>query len=137
MRLLMMFGVFSSLVTAAACEVAGGASASSPPPTAVACSDAPQLQQRALDERRRREETRSDQEKIVAGGRATFYASLATIAQLICKATVADVDEILKPALAAARNAEAAGSFYERAVHWADANFILAQAIDRLMKQRE
>ena len=141
MRLLMMFGVCSGLVATAACEVAtDGASAASrplPAPTAVSCSDAAQLAQRALDERRRREDTSSDQDKVVAGARATFYASLATVARLKCKTPVADVDETLKPAFDAARRAEATHSFYERAVQWADANFIVTQVVDRLMTQQE
>jgi hypothetical protein len=141
MRLLTVFGVLSSLVAIAACDVTYGraGAAARPPavPTAVRCLDAPWLQQQAVDERRRRDETRSDQEKIVAGGRATFYASLATIARLSCKTTLAAVEETLKPAFAAARSAQDTQSFYERAVHWADANFLLAQTIDKLMKQQE
>ena len=61
----------------------------------------------------------------------------ATVARLECKTTVSDANESLKAAFAAARSAEAARSFYERAVHWSDANFIVAQAIDRMTKQQE
>ncbi len=121
---------------AAACYGANkGGSDSAPAPTAVNCADAPQLRQRALDSRRRSIETTSDQEKIVAGNRATFYASLAIIADLKCKVALAEADDALKPAFDAARKAEAARSFYKEAVHWGEAGFIATQVVPMLMKQ--
>lgn len=124
------------LVAAAACDRANkGGRDYSPSPTAVNCADAPQLRQRALDARRQSVETTSDQEKIVAGNRATFYASLAIIADLRCKVALAEADEALKPAFDAARKAEATRSFYEEAVHWSEAGFIATQVVSMLMQQ--
>jgi len=76
-------GVVLGIVAIAACDVATQSrNDHAPAPSAVNCPDAPQLRQRALDDRRRSVETRGDQEKILALSRATFYASLATIADL-------------------------------------------------------
>jgi hypothetical protein len=88
-----------------------------------------------LDDRRQHDETNSDQERIVAGNRATFYASLAIIADLKCQVTLAEADEALKPAFDAARKAEATRSFYERAVWWGEAGFIVTQVVPMLIKQ--
>ena len=104
-------------------------------PTAVNCGDAAELAQKASDGRRQRDETNSDQEKIVASSRATFYASLATIADLQCKLSLPEIGEALKPAFEAARKAEATSSFYERAVWWGDASFLATQVVSMLMKQ--
>jgi len=124
------------LVATAACDGANkGGSDYSPAPTAVSCEDAPQLRQRALEARRQSVETTSDQQKIVAGSRATFYASLAIIADLKCKVAVAEADEALKQAFDAARQAEATRSFYEEAVYWGEACFIATQVVPMLMKQ--
>jgi hypothetical protein len=124
------------LVATTACDGANrGRSDYSPAPTAVNCADASQLRQRALDDRRQRVETRSDQEKIVAGNRATFYASLAIIADLKCRVSLAEADEALKPAFDAARRAEATRSFYEGAIHWGEAGFIATQVVPMLMNQ--
>jgi hypothetical protein len=49
--------------------------------------------------------------------------------------TSADADEALRPAFDAARKAEAARSFYERAGHWNEAGFIATQVVQTLMKQ--
>jgi hypothetical protein len=100
----------------------------------VNCADAAQLRQRALDDRRRSDETNSDQEKIVSGNRATFYASLAIIADLKCQMTLPEADEALQPAFDAARKAESTHSFYESAVWWGEAGFIATQVIPMLMK---
>ena len=105
-----------------------------PAPTAVNCADASDLRQRALDERRQREATRSDQERILAGSRATFFASLTTVAELKCKVTFAAADDALKPAFEAAHKAEATESFYESAVHWGEAAFISTQVVEMLTK---
>ena len=107
----------------------------SPAPTAVNCGDAAELAQQAGDGRRQRDETNSDQERIVASNRATFYASLAIIADLKCKLSLPEADEALKPAFAAAGKAEATNSFYERAVWWGDAAFLATQVVSTLMKQ--
>jgi len=123
-------------LTACGCVTAGRDSPSiSAAPTAVSCQDAPQLRQRALDDRRRSHETNSDQEKIVTGNRATFYASLTIIADLKCQVTLPEADEALKPAFDAARKAEATRSFYERAVQWGEAGFIVTQVVPMLIKQ--
>src|SRR5688572_10454989 len=68
----------------------------SPAPTLVNCGDAAELGETALEGRRQRDETSSDQEKVVASNRATYFASLAIIADLKCKVTLPDADEALK-----------------------------------------
>ena len=136
MRSSVVFPILAGLVAITACARTNNVSArSSPPPTAVACADASQLRQRALDDRRQRDETTSDQERIVTGSRATFYASLAIIADLKCQVTLAEADEALKLAFEAARKAEATHSFYERAVHWGEAGFIATEVVSMLTKQ--
>jgi hypothetical protein len=70
-----------------------------------------------------------------ARNRATFYTSLATIADLKCKVTLTEADEALKPAFDAARKAEASRSFYQGAVQWSEAGFIATQVVPMLMKQ--
>lgn len=106
----------------------------SPAPTAVSCADAPQLRQRAVDDRRQSDELDSDHERIYVGNRANFFASLAIIADLKCKVTLAEADEALKPALEAARKAETTSSMYERASRWGEADFIAAQVITVLIQ---
>lgn len=106
-----------------------------PAPTAVSCTDAPQLRQRAIDDRRQRAELDSDHERIYIGNRANFFASLAIVADLKCKVTLAEVDEALKPAFEAARKAEATRSMYERALSWGEADFIATQVIALLVRQ--
>ena len=139
MRVIPVSSALAGLLAIIACDGAnrGGplSAQTAPAPTAVNCGDAPQLRQRALDDRRRSDETKSDQEKIVSGSRATFYAALATIADLKCKVTLTEVDEALKPAFDAARKAEATRSFYERAVHWGEAGFLAAEIVPMLTKQ--
>lgn len=139
MRSLAVSSALGALVAVTACGATNpGVSASAgaaPAPTAVSCGDASALRQQALDARRQREETNSDQTRVVAGNRATFFASLATIAELKCKVTLPEADEALKPAFDAARKAEATHSFYERAVHWSEASYIAAQAVP-LLTQR-
>ncbi len=125
----------AGLVAMTACDGAKSDSDYTPAPTAVNCADAPRLRQRALDDRGRSIETSSDQEKIVAGNRATFHASLAIIADLKCRVTLAEADEALKPAFDAARKAEATSSFYERAVYWSEAGFIATQVVPMFLKQ--
>jgi hypothetical protein len=71
----------------------------------------------------------------VASNRATFYASLAIIADLKCRLPLPETDAVLKPAFGAARGAEGTSSFYERAVGWSDAAFLATQAVSTLMKQ--
>lgn len=138
MRLSAVFLALAGLVAISACDgtkASDDARRPSPAPTAVNCGDAAQLEQRALDDRRRRDETSSDQEKIVAGNRGTFYASLAIVADLKCRVTLAEADEALKPAFDAARKAEATRSFYERAVLWSEAGLIVTQVVPMLMKR--
>jgi hypothetical protein len=106
-----------------------------PTPTAVSCGDAPQLRQRAADERRRSDEVKSDQEKITLGTRASYLASLAIVADLKCRVTSSEADEAVKPAFEAARKAEAASSFYERAVRWGEADYIATEVVAILIQQ--
>jgi hypothetical protein len=104
-------------------------------PRAVNCADAPRLRRQALEDRRRSVETRGDQEKILALSRATFYASLATIADLKCKVTLDEADEALKIVFGAARKAEATSGFYEGAGYWGEAGFLATQVVSMLMKE--
>jgi hypothetical protein len=137
MRVAAVSSALAGLVVIAACDGPNtGVDASrSAAPTAVNCADASGLRQQALDARRQREETSSDQTRIVAGNRASFFASLATIADLKCRGTLPEADEALKPALEAARKAEAADSFYERAAQWTEASYIAAQVVGMLTKR--
>jgi len=138
MRLIAVFLAVAGVVAFTAyhnLRKADGYAQLSPTPTAINCGDAAELAQKASDDRRQRDETKSDQEKIVASNRATFYASLATIAELQCKLSLPETDEALKPAFEAARKAEATSSFYERAVSWSDASFLATQVVSTLMQQ--
>ena len=103
-------------------------------PTAVNCADAAQLRQSAVAERSQSAETSSDQKKIVASYRATFYASLGIIADLKCRVTVPEADQALKAALDAARKAEEGRGFYQKAVWWGDADFLATQAVQRFLE---
>ena len=114
---------------------ATGAEVRLPIPTAVNCGDAQQLNERARDDRRRALASSSDQERIYVGNRASFFASMATVADLKCRHTSAAIDEALKPALEAARKAEASSSFYQRAVLWEEANFVVTQVTATLTQQ--
>ena len=104
MRVVAVSLALAGLVAMSACDAAnrggddGNRSLST---TAINCGDAAELNRTALDDRRRRDKTNSDQEKIVAGNRATFYASLAIIADLRCHVTLPEADEALKPAFEA------------------------------------
>ena len=138
MRLIAVFLALAGVVAFTAYHNArrgDGYAQPSPTPTAVNCGDAAELAQKASDGRRQRDETPSDQEKIVASNRATFYASLAIIADLQCKLSLPESDDALRPAFEAARKAEATSSFYERAVSWGDASFLTTQVVATLMKQ--
>ena len=59
----------------------------------------------------------------------------AVVAELECKAAVAEADEALKPALEAARRAVDAGNFSDTASAWAEANFRATQVIELLVQQ--
>lgn len=134
MRMLALLGGLAALVAFTSCESGNKVSPSSVP-AAVRCADAPQLRQRALDDRRQSEATKSDQKQISIGNRAGFFASLAIIADLKCKVTLAEADEALKPAFEAARKAEDSRSFYEVAQRWDEAQFIATQVIALLVQQ--
>jgi hypothetical protein len=136
MRIRDLPGAVALVVACAACGDGTEVGRDSPPaPTAVNCADAAGLRQRAVDDRGRSEESKSDQERISIGNRANFLASLAIIADLKCKVTLAAADEALKPAFDAARKAETSNSMYERAFRWGQADFIAAQVIAVLIQQ--
>ncbi len=108
-----------ALLAVAACDSGtdaqsreGGGSAV---PTAVNCADASRLKQHAIDDRQRIAKTRSDHERIYIGNRANFFASLAIVADLSCRSTLPAADDAVTLALAAAREAAASSSMYERA----------------------
>lgn len=127
------------LALAAACDRADAVVPPNAPaptataPTAVACADAAQLEQRARDERGKNFSATSDQEKVLAGSRATFYGSLAVAAGLKCKGTSAEADAALAQALDAARKAEEASTFYESAVQWTKAGVAANEAVSLLV----
>ena len=104
-------------------------------PTAVNCADASRLKQRALDDRLQITETRSDHERIYLGNRANFFASLAIVADLTCRTTLPAADEAVTLALAAAREAAASSSMYERAKKWGEADSRATDAIAFLVQQ--
>jgi hypothetical protein len=130
-----------SLVLAAVAALAscGGNDATSDPPpsvpAAVSCGDAQQLRQRAADIRGRAETLTSDQEKINAGNRARFLASLAIVAALKCHVILAEAEEALNAALEMARTAEGTSGFYERTIRWGEADFMATQVSARLIQQ--
>jgi hypothetical protein len=105
-------------------------------PATIACADAPELRQSAAEDRRLAEASRSDQERIVAGSRATFLVSLAIIAELGCAGPLAGADQPLGAALEAARQADEASSFYVAAGRWTEAGFLATQAIAILIGER-
>ncbi|TVP51074.1 MAG: hypothetical protein EA350_00300 [Gemmatimonadales bacterium] len=135
-----LVGALTALTALWACDSQGhAASGDAPvaqPPREVACADAPQLRQRAVDDRRLVESSRSDQERILVGSRATFFTSLAILADLGCSVPLADADQPLGAALEAARQAEEERSFYVAANLWTEANFQTAQAIALLIRKR-
>lgn len=131
-----LFATIVALTVTAACDRPGGPGPTgSPVPTAVACADAPRLRQRAAEEQLQVAETTSDQTRIVGASRASFYVSLAIVADLKCRVASADADTALSAALAAARSAEAAGTFYETAVRWTEAGVAASQAVSALIGQ--
>ena len=105
-----------------------------PLPATVNCEDAAQLRQRAIGDRRSSSERSSDQERIDLASRAQFIAALATIADLRCKVSLADGDEILRRAVAAARDAEGT-SFYARTLKWQEASLIADEAVGLMIKR--
>lgn len=121
----------------AACEQ--GARAADPPlPSTVTCADAAELRQRASIDRRRSADLKSDQEKVDTANRAAFLASLATVADLKCKVTLAEaaiVDDALKRTLDAAHKATSTRSFYERSNAWSEANFMATEVIALLIQR--
>lgn len=131
-------GTLATLVSLAACggQLATGDGASSVAvPTEVRCADAAHLRQGAADDRRRGAALRSDQERVSADDRSNFFASLAVIADLKCKAVVVEADEALRPALDAARRAETARGFYETAHLWNQATFTATEVASLLTQQ--
>ena len=67
--------------------------------------------------------------------RARFIATLATIADLRCKVSLTDADEILPRALDAARAAEKTRSFYARTLKWQEADRIADEAVALMIKR--
>jgi hypothetical protein len=106
-----------------------------PIPTTVNCADVSQLTEQAADGRRRSTEGTEDRARIIAGGRASFMASLATIAQLKCRASVAEADVKLEEALVAARGAGTTTGQYEAAHRWNEAALLAGDAIALLVGQ--
>jgi hypothetical protein len=104
-------------------------------PTQVQCADAAQLRRQAADDRTQSAALRSDQERVIAGNRVNFLSSLALIADLKCKVQGGGSDEALRSALDAAREAAAAGGFYEAAQLWNQATFNATHAASLLAQQ--
>ena len=141
MRMRTSVPVLAILTSIAGCDGAQNVSvelresSSSAIPTAVHCGNGGQLRQGAANDRGRVDESRSDHERISIGSRANFLASLAVIADLKCKVSAPEIDDTLKPALEAARKAEANSSVYERTRGFAAADFTAHQVIDSLIQQ--
>ena len=110
-------------------------SASSAIPTGVTCGNAPELRQRAANDRSRVGASRSDHERISVGSRANFLATLAVIADLKCRVTHAEADDVLKLAFEAARKAEATDSVYEKTRGFNEANFAATRAVELLAER--
>jgi hypothetical protein len=104
-------------------------------PTSVGCQDAAQFRQRANDDRRDGARLKSDQGKVSTASRANFFASLAIVAELKCKVTLAEADEAVRAALDTARKAEGARSFYDVVYLWGDADFKATEAASLLIRQ--
>lgn len=133
-HLLLSLAVLGGLT---ACEPARNDSfkSASAMPAAVSCQDAPQLRQRSADDRHTGESTKSAQEKIIANGRASYFAGLATVADLMCKAPAAQTGPTLTQAFAAIQRAEETKSFYEKAVALSEANLRVTETIAALLQQ--
>ena len=116
-------------------NLAGLAQSAAPLPTTVNCEDAGKLRDRASQDRRSSGERKSDQEKIDLVNPACFVARLATMADLRCKVSVPDADEIVGRVLDAARDAENTGSFYARTLKWQEAGFIANEALDLMIRR--
>jgi hypothetical protein len=101
----------------------------------VNCGDAPQLREHAGNDRRRVDQSRSDHERISIGSRANFMASLAVIADLKCKVTLAEAADTLEAALESARKAEGNTSVYEKTRGFADADFQAHRLIEQLVQR--
>ena len=111
-------------------EAADASGATVDIPTRVACADLGLLEQRAIGDDLRGRESPTDQARVVLGGRANFFASLAVIARLECVSpSDAEVDRALSAALDVARAAEATRSFYEQAAKWSVANLAATHVI--------
>jgi hypothetical protein len=125
------------LTTAAGCGQAGEASGAdaTPIPTTVNCTDLSQLQERAVDARRRSIDAHGDRAQIIAGSRAKFAASLASIAQLKCRTSVPEADAVLGKALDIARSAGATRSEYETALRWIEADLVASDALALMLDQ--
>jgi hypothetical protein len=127
-----------AIVTTSACVGADAnreSAQASVVPAAVVCSDADRLEQRAAAGRREAESLAGDHAKTVAGNRANFFAALAAVAALTCRAPLADAGPVLEQALAAARQAETTGSDFARAQRWSDANYLTTQVVHRLIQR--
>lgn len=126
----------AAIVTTSACGNGSDVRADTRPvPPTVSCADAPELRERAAADRRQSDEQTSDQQRVTLGNRANFFASLAIAADLSCRVMSPDADAALRRALDAARQAEAASSFYEKAGLWSDASFIATEAASILLRQ--
>ena len=137
MRTAGMF-VAAAVVTLIGCggdNLAGESRTAAPLPATVNCEDAERLRDRATQDRRSSRERSSDQEKIDLASRARFIATLATIADLRCKVSPADANEILRRALDAARAAEDTRSFYARTLKWQEAGLIADEAVGLMIKR--
>ena len=128
-----------SLATLAACSGASDVPTSVPAairiPDTVQCADASGLRDRVAGERESVGALTSDQDKVDAGSRANFLASLATIADLRCRVQTADAgsDELIARALDAGRTASETAGFYERNVRWSEATLLAQDAITHLL----
>lgn len=137
MRIRHLLVATAVLGTALGCGGVGEASGveAIPLPATVNCADLSQLTDQASDARRRSAEPTGDRARIIAGSRARFTASLATIAHLKCRGSVAEADVRLAEALGAARDAASTRSQYAAAHRWNEAVLLAGDAIALLVGQ--
>lgn len=137
MRIPTLLLATAALGSAMGCGEAGEASAvdATPLPTSVSCRDLTHLTEQAADARRLSGGGTRDRARIIVGARATFVASLATIAQLKCRTSAAEADVKLEEALVAARAAATTAGQYEAAQRWNEAALLAGVAITLLVNQ--
>jgi hypothetical protein len=116
-------------------EAPGGTSSAIAVRDATGCDEAAHWRQRSAEARSQGLQSSGDQARTNHINRANFFASMAVAADLQCIVTSDEGDQPIAAALEAARNAEAARSFYEQTRHWGEAHHAALQAIEVLVQR--